>query len=312
MLQSKRPKFVLRNAADFAPVFVHLIANWTMPRIEVSVDELPALQVQHAQHRIAHLSDSRKSLGELLAGIVLLSGCYYSWMLSRGRGWTLGLGLGHLGLAVIAALGAWLAGKALGVAWTRFRLLVVLLLLRRRVVTGKGFTRLVTSRPDRFEPDRPVAEPALRKPAKVRAAGSRPHVVLGTAADMHQARHLVTRWRLPRIEIGVDGLPALDVQRAQDRIVRLSENCNCVLGSLLAAATLLFGSFYVLLLTNYDWVWMSVGGWLPMGMVLVCTPLAALIGWLLEIAWHRTRLLLVLRRLQKQLGRMNAGDAAKA
>lgn len=312
MLQSKRPKFVLRNAADFTPLFVHLISIRTMPRIEVSVDELPALQIQHAQHRIAHLSDSRNSLGELLAGIVLLSGCYLAWVLSRGRGWTLGLGLGHLGLAVIAALAAWLAGKALGAAWTRFRLAVVLLLLRRSVVTGKDFTRLVTSRPDRIEPASAVDEHAPRKPAKVRATESRPHVILGSAADMNQARDLVTRLRLPRIEIRVDGLPTLDVQRAQDRIVRLSENCNCVLGSLLAAATLLFGSFYVLFLTNYDWVWMSVGGWFPMGLVLVYTLLAGLAGWLLEIAWHRARVLLVLRRLQNQLERMNAGEAAKA
>lgn len=312
MLQSKRPKFVLRNAADFAPVLVHLISKRATPRIEVSFDALPALQVQHAQHRIAHLSDSRNSLGELLAGIVLLGGCYFAWMLSRGRGWTLGLGLGHLGLAVIAALGAWLAGKVVGVAWTRFRLLLVLLLLRRSVVTGKSFARLVTSRNVTIETVSSFDEEAPRKPEKVRAAESRPHVILGNAADMNQVHHLVTRWRLPRIEIRVDELPALDVQRAQDRIVRLSENCNCVLGSLLAAATLLFGSFYVVFLTNYDWVWMSVGGWLPMGLVLVCTPLAALIGWLLEVAWHRARLLLVLRRLKGQLERMSQGDAAKA
>ncbi len=63
-------------------------------------------------------------------------------------------------------------------------------------------------------------------------------------ADIDRVRtYLLTHWTPPRVEFQVDMLPAVESQRAQDRIVRLAGGCNCLLGEALAMLTLVGGSF---------------------------------------------------------------------
>src|SRR5687768_4404744 len=145
-------------------------------------------------------------------------------------------------------------------------------------------------------PDQPMDRPHA-------AAGPRHRrVFISNAADIDRlAVHLATHWTLPHIEISTDGFAALDVQRAQDRVARLSEACNCLLGEMLAAATLLFGLGHA---------WTLDKGWDQVAWVILAALGAGLIGKALDVAWTRVKLLRTLRRLRDRPG--TAGDFAEA
>jgi hypothetical protein len=124
-------------------------------------------------------------------------------------------------------------------------------------------------------------------------ATEEPRIILRDAADIKRVSlRLLTHWRLPRADFRIDSLPPLASQRAQDRFTRLHEGCNCVIGELLGAAMLLGGSFMV---------WKSVDGWIGMGWVVFAAVWIGLIGKLIELAWVRVRLLLVLAALQRRI-----------
>jgi hypothetical protein len=319
---SRRPKVLLRNTADISHLIAHLFTHWTTPRIEICTDGLPTLDVQRAQHRIVRLSDACNCLlGELLATTILLGGSYFTWTLNQG--WR------HLGQVAVAALCVGLIGKALNVAWTRLRLLLVLRRLRHQLGTGTHLVKVATDRPAGAGPANLPVRGSLQPLLQVRAAvedhdaeaawhaqqpllanrPKRPRVLLRDAADIERLiPHLLTHRTLPRIEISAGAHPALDVQRAQHHIVRLSNGCNCVLGGLFAATTLLSGSFYVVLISNYNWDWTTPKGWGSMGLVLVFVLCATLIGWATEVAWTRVRLVLLLRRLRSRIGTSSGSD----
>lgn len=124
-------------------------------------------------------------------------------------------------------------------------------------------------------------------------ATEEPRFILRDAADLRRLSvRLFTHWRLPRADFRIDSLPPLASQRAQDRFTRLHEGCNCVIGELLGAATLLGGSFMV---------WKSVDGWIGMGWVIYGAVWVGLIGKVIELAWVRLRLLLVLAGLRRRI-----------
>ncbi len=150
--------------------------------------------------------------------------------------------------------------------------------------------------------------PAMRGHHDVgRSRKSRPctataRFLLRDAADInHVLVHLVTHWKPPGVDVRIDRLPALESQRAQDRFVRLAENCNCVAGEMLGIATLVVGC----------WVsWVATRGRINPGLVMVAALSAALIGKAVELAWTRARLLLVLRELRNRLDQTVAGRTA--
>jgi hypothetical protein len=125
----------------------------------------------------------------------------------------------------------------------------------------------------------------------------RARFVLRTKHDVDlMALRLLVRWRVPNIEVSTDTIPILEVQRAQHRIVRRSAACErLVVGPVLAAATILAGTFRIV------WYWKHDlhDLWVLAGVVLA----AWVAGNLLDMAWSRGRLLLELLRLRRRMGR---------
>ena len=310
---SGRDKVLVRDVADIRRLNFHLLTRWTLPRVEIRIESLPAVVVQHAQHRMARISETCNCvLGVLLAAMTMLGGSYMRWASLQSWIWTSRQFWQHLVPVAMAALCAGLTGWVIEVAWTRIRLTQVLRRLRRRLVTGKTFDapkRYTGRAPPKsaaknraaLEDDRVAADSLKRRPPISRPG--RPKVLLRDTADMYRlVLHLFTHWRLPRVEISVAGIPAVDVQRAQHRIAHLSEGCNCVLAAWLAATTILIGSFSVEWISSHHWEWWVSGGWGALGLVAIAALCASFIGWAIEMVWTRVRLMLVLRGVRHRLG----------
>jgi hypothetical protein len=122
----------------------------------------------------------------------------------------------------------------------------------------------------------------------------------------------------------IEGLAPVVVQHAQHRFTRMSESCNCLLGILLAAATLL-GRSYMSWASIQRSIWTSGQIWQHMLLIALSALYAGLIGWMLQAAWTRLRLMRVLHGLRHQLvtgkvtreparyaGRVSAEPAAMA
>jgi hypothetical protein len=269
--------------------------------------------VQGAQHRFERISESCNCvLGSMLAATTVVVGIYMGWSSIHSWVWTSRQFWEYLGLVAAAALYAWLLGKGIEVAWSRVRLLLVLRGLKRRLVAGSSF-REPAPYLGRVPRQRAAKTPAVIAEddvahdhptrSSVLSVARRPAVLVHDSADMRRLLiHLFTHWKLPRVVISVEGVATLDVQRAQHRIVRLSEACNCVLAACLAAATILGGVFFVEWTASHSWDWMVPESWGPLGMVPVVALLAALTGWAIEVALTRIKLLLVLRGVRHQLG----------
>lgn len=318
-----RRKVIIHDAAGISRLCLRLFFYLKMPRIEVRIEKLPDLVVQYAQHRITRLSEARNTLlGEVFAIVALLCGSYVVWWMARG--WQL------LGLVAAIAMGAWVAGKLVNVVWTRLRLLGVLLRLRLKLaVVSKGnvgaIGRQVIAEPRRYQGRRPwklfrvfqrfrrssaakVSQelPAtnLRQPVRPRKT-ARPRVSLRQITDIDRLMlKVISRWKLPRVEILVDAVPLLDKQRAQLRFVRLSEASNWLLGGVLGAAALVGASFYLIWIPDPTLVWARTLGWHSLAWVLALGCCAALIGAVIEFVWTRTQLVLMLLRLRRRIGSM--------
>jgi hypothetical protein len=126
----------------------------------------------------------------------------------------------------------------------------------------------------------------LSRPAK------RGRVQVHTRADIRRlALYLWTHRTLPRVEICTEGVAPLDVQRAQHRIARLSENCHCLLGALLGGLAILGGSFVVQWVAATRLDWMVADSWGSLRVVPVAALCAALAGVAIEMTWTRVRLM---------------------
>lgn len=310
---SGRPKVLVRDVTDISRLIFRLCTRWTLPRVEVQIDSLAPVVAQHAQHHFARISESCNCvLGVALAAMTLLGRSYMSWASLQSWLWTSRQFWQHLGLIAITALLAGLIGWLIEAAWTRIRLMLVLRRLWHRLVAGETF-----SEPARYV-GRVSRQPAAKDPAASEGGAvahdnltqrplisgqRRPKILFRGTTDMYRlVIHLFTHWTLPRVEIGVDGVPTLDVQRAQQRIARLSGTCNCALGAWLAATTLLVGAFWVQWTSSKNWDWMVPESWRPLGLVVVAALCAALIGTAIEMVWTRARLILVLHGVRHRLG----------
>lgn len=301
----RRPKVLVRDAADINRLRIHLVTHWKRPSVQFRVDELPALESQRAQDRFVRLSDGCNCLiGEMLGAMTLLGGSFMTW--TSTRSWR------DMGLVVIATLYAALMGKGIELAWTRLKLLRVLRRLRRRLA-GEDFDEVApvptAFKPSRVEEEDVVQDNLIQRPV-LPDGPKRPKVLLRDAADIDRLiPSLATRWTLPRIEIRVDALPRLDAQRAQTRIVRLSGGCSYLLAALLGVAILLGGLLYKVWTESQDWLysqredwWLLQLDWSDVMPVVIAALCAGFIGAAIEMVWLRVRLMLVLRGLRHQLG----------
>jgi hypothetical protein len=121
----------------------------------------------------------------------------------------------------------------------------------------------------------------------------RRRLVVRDIEDIRQLRRfLLTHWRRPAVQFRVEGLPLVESQRAQDRFVRLADDCHCLIGEALGVITLLGGGFFA---------WTSSYGWRAMPVVIGATAYAVLVGKAIEHGWTRLRLLRALGRVRRRL-----------
>lgn len=313
----RRPRIVVHTDAELDRLLLRLLLPVRAPAIVIDTDGVPTLQVQRAQHEITRLADGRNwLLGEMLGGATLLGGLFYAWVVN--------LKWPELAAVVAASLGAGLFGKFVELSGTRIRLLGVLLRLRRQLAAALAAGTAMAARPARVPPAPFGASDLLNRPSleaeafreavplvAERATGSSPldqpapgHVLLRDASDIDQLLPQLGRIRaLPVIEVRVDTLPTLDAQRAQHRIVQLSGGCNCVLGAVLAGATLVGGGFYLLWKSTQTWDWYLGDGWSwgPLWLLGVSVLCAGIIGWIAEVTAHRVKLAMLLRGLRSRI-----------
>lgn len=309
---SARPGFIVHEAGDINRLIFRLFTRWTLPRVEIRIDSLPAVFVQLVQHRITRISQAPAGgLGVTLAFITFVAGTYVVWTSFESLVWTPAQIWQRVLLLAIAALYAGVFGMAAGKAWTRVRLMRELRGLRHRLLAGE-----TASEPARYvgriSPEAAAADAAaitreampdniLRQPVLSRRR--RHKVVLRETGDLHRLFiHLFTHWRLPSVRIDVDEVAGLDVQYAQHRIALLSEACNCVLGVWLAGATILGGVFFVQWEASHSWDWMVPDSWGPLGLVTVAALGAALTGMAIEMLWTRLKMMRVARGVRHRLG----------
>ena len=303
---------VLHTAADITRLIRRLFIRLEVPRIEVCLHALPALHVQHTQERLEQLRERTiGSWGEISAGATLAVGGFVAW-----TEWTSLRQWQQMGNVLLVTAAAWLAGQALETAWRRLRLIWALWQLRRQLLSGKGLYAGATQAPPDPEYDAATLQSAVglaalsrrMKLARVDVAKPGPAPVrIARATDVAaMVGRLLIPWRLPRVELDTPDLPALDMQRTQQRITLLSASCNCVLGALLAAMTTLAGGLYILMTSTEKWWeewWEWPRQWDP-GPGLRLTLLVAgagIAGWLLESVLTRLRLAAVLLGLRGRL-----------
>jgi len=298
------PGFLLRDASDINHLLVHLLTHWRIPRVEVRVGKLPSRYSQRAQDRFVRLSLACNCLlGEILGVATLLIGGRAAWV--SAWSWR------ELGLLAIAALGAALIGKAMELAWTRMRLLLVLRALRHALAEALAGrivetpANIAAAEPyrhawNRVDGDEAYADP-IQRPWPPAGSG-RPAVLLRDVGDIHRiVRDLLTHWTLPRIEIQVNVLPRLAVQRAQDRFARLTAGHNYLLAGVLGTSGLLIGFAWIVWPSNQVLLWTMRPPRDDVLLVLGITLGAALTGCAGEILWIRLRLLRVLLGLRAAL-----------
>lgn len=302
------PPAILRTSADINRLIVRLLLQWSPPRIDVQLESLPPLHVQHTQQHLELLHERTiGSWGEIAGGVTLVVGGFHAW--TQVRQWQ------QLGVVMMAVAVVWLAGQLLEAAWRRGRLVWAVWRLKRQLRTGRGLYRGSTLPPSQPDYDSAIPTPsvsnlAARKvpfPRVTEAAGARnagtdlDAVLIRQGSDIDPVlRQLATRGRLPRIELRAS-LPELDLQRMQHTLTRISGSCNCVLGALFAALTLLAGGFYILMTGDEFWEWMGNSA-VRQGVLLVGGVLGAgALGWMLETALNRLRLAALLLRLRNRL-----------
>jgi hypothetical protein len=303
---------VLRTAEDITLLIRRLFIAPDVPRIELDLHTLPALHVQHTQERLEQLRERKIGWwGEVAAGLTLAVGGFVAW-----TEWTSLRQWQQMGNVLVVTVATWLVGKVFEAAWRRLRLIWALRRLRRQVLSGKGRYAGITE-----PPVDPAYDSATLQSAPSLAALSRrmrladagidepkpePARILRASDVAPVVGRVLIPWRLPRIELNTPELPVLDLQRTQQRITRISASCNCVLGALLAAMTLLAGGLYIVMTSAEKW-WVEWWEWprywdAGPGMRLTLLVVAAgIAGWLVETVLTRLRLAAVLLGLWGRL-----------
>lgn len=306
---------ILRTGADINHLILRLLVKWNAPRIEVRLDALPPLHVQHTQQRLEQLYERTiGSWGEIAGGVTLVVGGFHAW--TQVRQWQ------QLGTVLAAVAAVWVTGQLLEAAWRRARLLWAVWRLKRQLITGKGLYRGSTRLPshpdyDSAMPTSGVANLSARDALPLQIQQARRADTVGPdlqAVLIRQGpdidpilRRLARPWRLPRIEIRASGLPELDVQRMQHTLTSLAGSCNCVLGAVFAAVTLMAGGFYIIMANDEFWEWMG-NGEVAQGILLTASVVGAgILGWMMETLINRLRLAALLLRLRSRL-RAEAGE----
>lgn len=305
-MRSRRPRFLLRDAADISRLAVHLATHWKLPVVEVRIDRLPEVESQRTQDQFArHSAACNCIVGEALGGVTLLIG---SCLACIWQSWRFML------LTLVATLAAALVGKGVEMAWNRASLVLVLRRLRNRVsdaIAGRLLDASTTTFPAARVYDYPLNSrngdlPQLFDTARngVSRGPNRPKLLVRDADDIDAAvRHLFARWTLPRIVVEIEGISAPDLERAQDRLVRLSGGYSHQFAGVLAFATFVVGMTFIMRPPKDTFLWTMDQDWSDFLIVLVATFLAAVIGHLGEVALTRVRLRRVLQGLRRQLSR---------
>jgi hypothetical protein len=309
-----RTRFELRTGADINRLIIHLFTRWSLPAVTVHFESLPELLQQRTQHRMTRISETRHlPLAVVLASITFLVGAALIWTSVHSMIWTPRQWQQNLTLLAIAMLYAGAIGAALVSLSTRLRLLRALQNLRRQMAAGErldleplryhgsNLPRRQTASVE--EPDLDNVEAVESLQHSVLSRPRPPWVLVRRRADIGQlVLYLLSHRKLPHVAIGVDGIPPLDVQRAQHRIAQLSETCYCLIGPVLAGLMLLGGAFIVQWMSaqNWDW-WVPEGRWGAMGLVSLAAAVAALCGVLIEIIWARVKLVHVVRSVRHHL-----------
>lgn len=140
---ARRRTVILRSASDILRLMAQVATRWRLPKIIVELGALAELQRQRAQVRLTHLAGigAVQYGGAVAASAVLLVGVAdilrRHIMVVNDEPTTDAQSLERLLLVVLAALGAWLAGKMLGAVWCRARLLLALLAVWIRVLRAR-------------------------------------------------------------------------------------------------------------------------------------------------------------------------------
>ncbi len=143
-------------------------------------------------------------------------------------------------------------------------------------------------------------EPATAPAGTLQQDRARARFIVRTAADVNRLLlRSMLPWKLPRIEIAIDTLPALEIQRAQDRITRIhNASEQQIIGLVAASAVILFGAFRIVVFHN---PWTSAQDLKDFETLFFLGFLAWVAGRSVEIIWSRARLLRVLFRLRRQV-----------
>lgn len=133
--------------------------------------------------------------------------------------------------------------------------------------------------------------------------------IVNCAADIRRAAwRVLYRWKVPRIEICIEGYPTLDAQRSQGRLRHLNEVLDRQTGAILAIAVLIIGLADMVRTWNRDLD--------HMGMLVAAALAAGLAGRIIGRIFVRVRVLLELLRLRWKVGkwsvRRSPGDSATA
>jgi hypothetical protein len=309
-----RTRFELRATSDINRLIFHLFTHWNLPVVTVEFETLPALLQQRTQHRITTISEtSHLPVAAALAAITFFVGAALIWTSFHSMIWTPHQWQRNLTLLAIAMLYAGVIGAALGVVVTRLRLLLTLRQLRRAIGAGgkldleslryhgSNLPRRHAAPSEKPEPDDAADADSLQY--SVLSRPRPPWVLVRRKADVGRlVLYLLSHRKLPHVSIGVDGIPPLDVQRAQHRIAQVSETCYCLIGPVLAGLMLLSGAFIVQWVSSQNWEWwVPEGRWGAMALVAVAAGGAALLGVVIEIIWARVKLVQVVRSVRHRL-----------
>jgi hypothetical protein len=304
--QSRPEKVVLRGTSDVDRLIAYLLSHIKPPRIEVCIDKISDLESARAQHDLRLYSEKCNCLlGEVAGGLTFLIGGYHAWLSARGDWPSL--------LPVVAATACIaLLGKAIEIAWSRYKMIRVLRYLRGRL-SGSIAAPAITNPPLPVSEMRSRAARSPEPDMSVRFATSPkresgpkayPKIPLSSTQDIDRLIiHLATHWPLPQAEVLAQDLPALTAQRAQSRLTRVSSGYSYLPAAVLALLGFL-GGFGLLMQPPDDPVlWRMRPEGSSILSVFAATLCGGAFGLLAEAFWKRVQFLRVLLPLRRHLPR---------
>lgn len=290
--------------ADIHRLVTHLTTHFERPLVEVRIDQLPTLLTHRAQDHLVRLTQSCNCVvGEALGGVTFLLGTCLACILQSWR---------SLYLALIASVVAFLVGKGVEVAGNRVQLLLLLRRLRQQVadaIAGRLEEPVAAATPQARRFDYPLnsRDADELRPERMRQRGSfgdpeRRKVTVQDAADVDRViRMLWGSWKIPRMVVQIRDITVPDVERIQDRLVRLSAGYSYQLAGLLAFAAFVAGMTLIMRTPEEVLLWTLDADWVDFVSVLMATLLAGLLGFACEVLWIRWRLMRALRELRQHL-----------